>query len=255
VPVETATALVVRGSDWSETSRIVTLFSREHGKLRALAKGGRRVKSGFEIALDLLTVCRVAFIRKAHAGLDLLTEAVADERFPHLRQNLTALYAGYYIAELLADGTQDYDPHPELFDASLAALRRLGEVGVDPLAAASAFDLAWLNALGYGPRLTACAGCGIASPAATRAAYSVAAGGLVCPACGPHASDRRWLTSAGLTRLRGFAGGDWRLMDPGPRAEVRGVLSAAVSNVLGRRPRLLAYLEPAGSRAQEPPLP
>src|SRR5215218_11250424 len=128
---EPALAIVVRGTDWSETSRIATLFTREFGKVRALAKGGRRLKSNFDVAFDLLTVCQVMFIRKAHGGLDLLTEARLEEQFPALRQNLPALYAGYYVAELLADGTQDYDPHPPLFDAALGTLRGLGERGAD----------------------------------------------------------------------------------------------------------------------------
>ncbi len=122
---ENALALVVRGTDWSETSRIVTLFTREFGKVRALAKGGRRLRSNFEQAFDLLTVCRIVFLRKAHGGLDLLTEAQVAERFPHLRTDLHALNVGYYVAELLSDGTQDYDPHPELFDAAIATLRTL----------------------------------------------------------------------------------------------------------------------------------
>src|ERR1051325_10432119 len=130
--LEKATALVIRGSDFSETSRIVTLWTREFGKVRALAKGGRRLKSNFDVAFDLLTVCRVMFIRKAHGGLDLLTEARLEEQFPALRQDLQALYAGYYVAELLADGTQDYDPHPPLFDAAVATLRRLGARREDP---------------------------------------------------------------------------------------------------------------------------
>src|SRR5580692_1604735 len=112
---EKALALVVRGTDWSETSRIATLFTREFGKVRALAKGGRRLKSNFDVAFDLLNVCQVVLIRKSSEGLDLLTEARMEERFPILRENLAALYAGYYFAELLADGCQDYDSHPELF--------------------------------------------------------------------------------------------------------------------------------------------
>ena len=79
MPAETALALVVRGSDWSESSRIATLWSREFGKLRVLAKGGRRIKSTFETALDLLNVCRIAVIRKSSMGLDLLTEASVAE--------------------------------------------------------------------------------------------------------------------------------------------------------------------------------
>jgi DNA repair protein RecO (recombination protein O) len=124
---EQALALVVRGTDWSETSRITTLFTREFGKVRGLAKGGRRLRSNFEIAFDLLTVCNIVFLRKGHGGLDLLIEARVAERFPHLRTDLTALNIGYYVAELLSDGTQDYDPHPALFDAALGLLRALAD--------------------------------------------------------------------------------------------------------------------------------
>src|SRR5437588_1356792 len=115
VPAERAPALVVRTTDWSATSRIATLWTREFGKLRVLAKGGRRLKSNFEIALDLLSVCNVVVLRKSSGGLDLLTEAQVADRFPKLRTALPALYAAYYVAELLSEGTEDIDPHPALF--------------------------------------------------------------------------------------------------------------------------------------------
>src|SRR6266566_619080 len=127
---EKATALVLRTVDWSETSRIATLWTREFGRVRVLAKGGRRLKSNFETALDLLTECSIVFLRKSSGGLDLLTEARVLRRFPGLRTDLPALYAGYYIAELLADWTEDYDPHPIVFDAALAVLGDLGRSGV-----------------------------------------------------------------------------------------------------------------------------
>src|ERR687888_888686 len=95
---EKAQALVLRTTDWSETSRIATLWTRELGKVHALAKGGRRLKSSFESALDLLTVCSIVLLRKSSGGLDLLTEARVVERFGHLRADLPALYAGYYVA-------------------------------------------------------------------------------------------------------------------------------------------------------------
>src|SRR6516162_1637491 len=125
---EKATALVLRTTDWSETSCIATLWTREFGKVRVLAKGGRRLKSNFENALDLLTVCSIVFLRKSSGSLDLLTEAQVVERFPRLRTDLAALYAAYYVAELLADWTQDYDPHPLLFDEALDTLRTLGSI-------------------------------------------------------------------------------------------------------------------------------
>src|SRR5947209_9313203 len=126
MPAEKALALVLRTTDWSETSRIATLWTREFGKVRVLAKGGRRLKSNFESALDLLTLCSIVFLRKSSGGLDLLTEAQVAERFPRLRTDLPALYAAYYVAELLADWTEDYDPHPSLFDEARETLRTLG---------------------------------------------------------------------------------------------------------------------------------
>src|SRR5712675_2576932 len=100
MPPVKATALVLHTTDWSETSRIATLWTREFGKVRALAKGGRRLQSNFETALDLLTLCSIVFLRKSSGSLDLLTEAQVVERFPRLRSDLAALYAAYYLAEL-----------------------------------------------------------------------------------------------------------------------------------------------------------
>ena len=140
MPAEKAQALVLRTTDWSESSRIATLWTREFGKVRVLAKGGRRLKSNFENALDLLTLCRIVFLRKSSSSLDLLTEAQVVERFPRLRTDLPALYAAYYIAELLSDWTEDYDPHPLLFDEALAALRTLGQA--DTIAQSTGLRLA-----------------------------------------------------------------------------------------------------------------
>src|SRR5438874_11630142 len=128
--MEKATAIVLRTTDWSETSRIATLWTRELGKVRALAKGGRRLRSSFESALDLLTVCSIVLLRKSSGSLDLLTEAQVVQRFPQLAKDLPALYAGYYVAELLSSWTEEYDPHPGLFDRAVETLRDLGSAGV-----------------------------------------------------------------------------------------------------------------------------
>src|SRR6516162_6622800 len=158
---EKAQALVLRTTDWSETSRIATLWTREFGKVRALATGGRRLKSNFESALDLLTVCSIVFLRKSSGSLDLLTEAQVVRRFPQLRTDLAALYAAYYIAELLADWTEDFDPHPRLYDEALAALDDLGMLrGPDGQPATglrlARFECVLLHELGYAPSLTVC---------------------------------------------------------------------------------------------------
>ena len=123
---EKASAIVLRVVEFSETSSVVTLFTREFGKVRGLAKGARRPKGPFESALDLLALCRIVFLRKSSDALDLLTEAKLERRFRPLPGKLAALYAGYYVAELLNELTDDYDPHPDLFDAADCTLAALG---------------------------------------------------------------------------------------------------------------------------------
>ena len=157
MPTEKAQGLVVRTTDFSETSRIATIWTRELGKVRALAKGGRRLRSSFESALDLLIVCDIVLIRKSSGTLDLLTEARVRERFAPLRHDLAALNGAYYVAELLGDWSQDYDPHPAVYDAALETLRELGKPEVLKGPCVAHFELVLLRELGYGPALDACA--------------------------------------------------------------------------------------------------
>jgi len=246
---EKATALVLRTVDWSETSRIATLWTREFGKVRVLAKGGRRLKSNFESALDLLTVCSIVLLRKSTGSLDLLTEARVVRRFPQLRTDLTALYAGYYIAELLADLTEDYDPHALLFDEALDALEtfgtgpRQGEKPTTGLRLAR-FELVLLRELGYSPTVELCAACE-APVNGLGAAFSAAAGGVVCPACQAGKRDRRLLTQEtwqALQALQESAQAWQQTWSPATRAELRELLGQYVTYLLGRQPRLLPYL-------------
>jgi DNA repair protein RecO (recombination protein O) len=241
---EKAQALVIRTTDYSETSRIVTLWTRELGKVRALAKGGRRLRSNFECALDLLTVCDIVFIRKSSATLDLLTEARLHERFEPLRRDLAALYGGYYVGELLGDWSQDYDAHPVLFDAAIATLRDLGKPDVLKGPCVAHFELVLLRELGYGPALEACADCGVAIEGRS-VAFSAAGGGVLCRRCQAGQRDRRALGTAtwqALGRLA-EAGEAWReVSDPAVRRDVRQLLDQYITYGLGRRPRLLPFL-------------
>lgn len=244
MPLEKAQALVIQTHDWSESSRIATLWTRELGKVRALAKGGRRLKSSFESALDLLTVCDIVLIRKTSGSLDLLTEARVRERFSLLRQDLQALYAAYYVAELLSDWTQDHDAHPALFDEALATLQTLGAPGVLAGPRLARFELTLLKELGYGPALEACAQCSArARPEGLM--FSAAAGGVLCPACQHRHKDRRPLSPAAWQALQTLRQDDesWRtVQDVAARSEVRQVLNDYETYVQGRRPRLLPYL-------------
>ena len=237
MPAEKATGIVVRTYDWSESSRIAVIWTREFGKVRVLAKGGRRLKSNFEVALDLLTVCSIVLIRKSSGGLDLLTEAHVEERFPGLRRDLRAMYGGYYIAELLGEGTQDYDPHPALFELTLDTLRKLN-AGGNVASLIAAYELGWLSELGLRPVLDRCAVCQTDQLPEGPLVFSPIAGGVVCPTCATAQRDRRAMSRETQAVLQELTLGELPPISP----EIRQLLGHYVSTVLGKRPRLLSYL-------------
>ena len=126
---EKATAIVLRVVDFSETSLVVTLYTREFGKIGALVKGARRLKGPFESALDLLAVCRIVFLRKSSESLDLVTEAKLHRRFRPSGHDLAGLWGGYYVAELLDSLTQEGAVSAELFDLAEQTLDELAAEG------------------------------------------------------------------------------------------------------------------------------
>ncbi len=243
MPSEKATALVLRTVEFSETSLVVTLFTREFGKIGALAKGARRLKSPFESALDLLALCRIVFLRKHADSLDLLTEAKLLRRFRIPLRGLGALYAAYYVAELLDVLTDDYDPNPALFDSADETLQCLA-AGDDAARCAAHFELTALRLQGHMPSLDCCVGCGTAVAAdGGRVSFGLQAGGVLCESCRP---DQRAVASISpkvLETLDALADSRpevWRAVDmssavAGP---LRGLLSNYLAHLIGRRTRM-----------------
>lgn len=243
---EKATAIVLRVVEFSETSSVLTLFTREFGKIRGLAKGARRPKGPFDAALDLLCLCRIVFLRKSSDALDLLTEAKLERRFRPRGRDLSSLYAAYYVAELLSELTDEYDPHPPLFDAAEETLRALSTEG-SVAAVVLRFEMTALRVLGHLPSLSDCADCGKRVEPTGRLAFGQLAGGVLCPNCRP--GKRQVVSvSAGVVRaLARFADTDseaWRRveLDRRTKGELRGVLNHYLSHLLGRRPKLHKYL-------------
>jgi DNA repair protein RecO (recombination protein O) len=243
---EKATAIVLRSIEFSETSSIVTLFTREFGKLGALAKGARRLKGPFESALDLLGLVRIVFLRKSSGALDLLTEAKLERRFRPARGDLSSLYAAYYVAELLDALTDQYDPHPELFDAADRTLDELrSQPAVAPLILR--FELTALRVLGHMPLLDACVECGDPVRVEGRVPFGILAGGVLCAKC--RAGQKQVVSVSApvieaLARFAAAEGEAWRAveLDRRIRGELRAVLNRYLANLLGHEPQMHRYL-------------
>ncbi len=243
---EKATALVLRVIEFSETSLIVTLFTREFGKISGLAKGARRLKGPFESALDLLALCRIVFLRKSSETLDLLTEAKLVRRFRPSGRDLGSLYAGYYVAELLNELTDQYDPHPELFDLAEATLAALS-AGEPVLHWVLRFELGALRILGHLPSLQSCAECGAEVAMSGRVAFGQLQGGVLCGRCRQGKTQVVSL-SAGVLRMMSLMADPenrtWQRIqiDSRSRGEMRGAMNHYLYSTLGRKPRMHQYL-------------
>jgi DNA repair protein RecO (recombination protein O) len=242
VPATRTIALVLRTVDVFETSLVATLFTRDLGKVAVLAKGARRLKSPVQGGLDLLGVSDIVLFPKASDALDLLAEAVPVERFPCLRRDLAALYAGYYIAELLTDLTDTHDPHPRLFDAARITLRHLGDADLRTRRIMR-FELACLRELGLTPVLDRCAQCGAPIEFSTgRVWFGLECGGVVCTLCRPGMTSIAELSVRDLEAIRVLTspGNAWRDLDArsGALAPAGETVGAVISHVLGHRPRL-----------------
>lgn len=242
---EKSLALVLRVVEFSESSCVATFYTREFGKLGALAKGARRPKSPFEAALDLLAVCRIVFLRKSSEGLHVLTEAKLERRFRSASRDLTRLYAGYYIVELLRELTDHEDPHPELFDIADGSLLAIDQ-GSDVASLLLRFELGALRILGHLPSFEGCVDCGEPLEGSNRVAFGQLAGGLLCSRC--RTGQRQVITvrAATIDALRQLASSDFHAEPPSfdkqDRGEMRGLVNQFISHLLGHRPRMQMHL-------------
>lgn len=243
---EKSEGLILRVTDFSETSRIVVIFTRDFGKISALAKGGRRLKGPFESALDLLSACRIVFLRKVSSGLDLLTEAQLSERFRPQEKSLECLYAGYYVAELLLSLTEDYDPHPELYDAAREALRSFTSAESLRLGLLR-FELVVLREIGQLPDFEVCAACGAMLTEGRTFGFWVSQGGLICPTCQKDEYSQVEIhagTAAVLRKLSEVETQTWQRLQVTPQQfkEAKRITTTSITHILGRRPKTLAFL-------------
>jgi DNA repair protein RecO (recombination protein O) len=235
--------VVLRARDLGEHDRLVTLYTRELGKITAVARGARRVRSRFGGALELFTWGdAVGFERE---GRELLRLDHFDIRrsFSRLRDDLERLGHGARVVEALARLTAERDAQPACFMLLLRALRALETEA--PGRVQLAFVLRFLELAGHRPRLDRCVGCG-RSMTAAGTGFDPEQGGVVCERC-PRRTPLAGSTRA-LAVLRGLQAATWeaRLGARIPASVEREAASlldaylAALSGSALRAPRFVA---------------
>lgn len=197
-------AVILKRMDLGEADRIVTFFTRDSGKIRAVAKGVRRPTSRSAGHLEPFTLSDVLFA--AGRELDVVSQADTVESFRGVREDLVLTTHAYYLAEVVDLLTEDRLENQAVFDALLLGLHDL-TTSPDARLVLVLFHLRLLDALGYRPELRECVVCRAAIvPADNR--FSPSLGGAVCPTCSPREASARVISTAALKLLRHLQGTD-----------------------------------------------
>ncbi len=191
-------AVVLKRMDLGEADRILTLYTRDFGKVRAVARGVRRGTSRSAGHLEPFTLTDVLFA--VGRELDVISQADTLEAFRHIREDLVLTSQAYYLTEVVDLLTAEREDNRAVFDILVDSLHSLSRDGNMRLAQI-AFHLRMLEALGYRPELRECVGCH-AEIEPERNQFSALQGGALCPDCGPRESTARPIGVPALKLLR-----------------------------------------------------
>ncbi len=237
-------AVVLRSVDYGERDRVVTLFSRERGKLSAFARGARSSRRRFGGVLEPFTLLSAELTER---GGDLwgLEDAAVERGFGNLRGDLARIACASYAVELTRELVRDAEPHEDLFDALVAYMGLLDEGPARPWDLRR-FELDALRAAGLQPSLTACARCGL--PAGEGPGrFDPLQGGVLCPACGSTGgAGARPISAGALEALRRLQGGEGVEAGVSEGAEARAILGACIEIHLGKRLQSRRFLDEVG---------
>ena len=177
-------ALVLYSRPLGEGDRLLTLYTRDLGKISAVAPGARKMKSKLAAAVELFS--RGQFLLYRGRSMYTVTQAAQEGQHQAIRQELKLYACGLYLAELVTKAVEENEANPAIFELLLESWQHLETGKTKPALLARFFELKLLDLLGYRPHLDGCAGCGKCRGAIY---WSDKSGGILCADCGPGDAD------------------------------------------------------------------
>jgi DNA repair protein RecO (recombination protein O) len=193
-------ALILKHMDYGEADRIVVVYSSERGKVRAIAKGVRKIRSRKAGHLEPFIYSRLFLARGR--DIPIITQAQTIEPFNGLRGDLVKIGYASYVIELLDRFSSEDGANLALFQLSLETLRRL-EILEDSFTVILYFELHMLALQGFKPELFNCVRCREVIQAQDQY-FSSELGGVLCPIDGPRTSGAQSVSLDALKYLRHY---------------------------------------------------
>jgi DNA repair protein RecO (recombination protein O) len=239
VPLYSDEAVVLRTRKLAEADRIITLLTRQHGVVRAVAKGVRRTSSKFGSRLEPFT--HVDLQLAEGRNLDTITQAVTRAPYGAV---ISADYDRYTAASVMLETAErlvveERQPSVQQYLLLVGGLRTMAAGERRPGDVLASFLLRSLAVAGYAPSFSACARCGLEGP---HGAFHPAAGGVLCARCRMPGAARP--AGETLVLLGALLAGDWVVVDAAEqrhRKEARGLVTAYLNWHLERGLRSLPY--------------
>ncbi len=241
VPTYRDEVVVLRTHKLGEADRIVTMLSRRHGKVRAVAKGVRRTSSRFGARLEPFMVADVQLYQGR--TLDIVQQA---ESLGSYGAAIVADYDRYTSAHAMvetADRLNEAEATPQQYLLLVGGLRTLSQGGHEPRAVLDSYLLRAMSLSGWAPALDECARCAAAGP---HDWFVAPLGGSICADCAPVGSAR--VRPATRALLRALIAGEWDVVDASDAstsAAASGLVAAYTQYHLERGIRSLSHLESA----------
>jgi DNA repair protein RecO (recombination protein O) len=180
--IDRAQGLVLNKRDLRETSLIVNFYTKEFGKISGILKGIRTDPEKFASNLEPFSLNEIIFYRKTHSSLHLVSQADKIDNFTRIRQSIERTTTAGFIMEMVSAIMPIEDPHPEIFDLTLAALKEM-ETNYNPEKIATLFKIKMLSLSGFKPHFDSCVSC--LDKIMGQSKFSLSLGGLLCPRCMP----------------------------------------------------------------------
>lgn len=247
MPAEESTAaIVIRARDYSESDRIVTLLTREYGKLSGIAKGAKASRKRFERKLEPFSHVTLYFRRRPHGQLVFITRAEASENLVPfaIEDDLVKIALGSYMLELAEAFTSEEADAAGAYKLLSAALETMSARDAN-LALRQAFELRLLNWAGYGIEFSRCRRCG-AENLDGYLFFVVARGGVVCPRCRVQVPEGAVkLNSSSAAALTRLARAELADAHGASAAAADGALAISrfIASILDRKLRSAAFLD------------
>ena len=243
-------ALTLKKLPFGEADLLVTLYTRERGKVRAIARGARRSNSKLVGHFEPLTQVKLSLAQGRN--LDYITQAQVLTGFGSLKENLGAITKGLYLAELVDGFGSEASPNQSLYGLAIDALQGI-EADPDSDLPLRFFELHLLQVSGFMPELYRCVECrNSLTPGCHR--FSQDLGGTICLDCNPTDARLRPLSLRALKVLRllhrtRIADLPTLTMNAALARELKGLLSIAINYWLDKEIQSKSFLEHVHQKA------